>query len=1220
MLRTQKLYISFFVLLLHSLIISGKEMPFTKGQKISFKENKGQIGDQFSNPRTDVLFTGNSGNLVFHLKKEGVSYQMYRVDKWKKNSDELSKSGIRKNIGGKTPEQTTVYRLDIDWVGANVNSTLIKQDQIPGSDNFYTEVCPKGVIGVQSYGSVVYQNLYSGVDLKWYSKSGSLKYDYIVAPGSDHKQIRLDIKGAKKLSINKKGELIIETPLATLTEQAPLVLQSGRQLKAKWIIENSFVSFEIENIDPSQELIIDPLVRLWGTYYGGNLEDELWYTFADALGNTYSSGASQSLNNIATVGSHQTIFGGSIASTWGGDAVLVKFDANGVRQWGTYYGGSGGDFAGLCAVDNMGSYVAMVGVTTSTLSGVIATPGSHQPSHAGAASINSNDAFLVLFDNNGIRQWGTYYGGTSTEWAYGCVFDPSGNIYITGETSSTNPNSIATPGSHQSTIGGGFADGFLAKFNITGVRLWGTYFGGNGDDSALNYTVNSSGEGYLVGYTSSSSGISSFGAYQSMYGGAASAWGDAFIAKFDANGTRQWSTYYGGAGDDWAYNSALDAAGNIYIAGTTSAASQTVITTSTGHQPVYGGGASDAFLLKLNSAGARQWCTYYGGSATEVNNYCSIDPNGNIYLTGVTNSGNGISTPCAYQQNYAGGNGDAYLVKFDANGARTWGTYFGGSGTEDWPTCTTDQLGNVYLTGGTNSSAPGIISSSSAHQSVYGGGSFDGFLVKFDGCIPIAPPNTSSPANLTICNGKSTVLSTNPMCGLEWFNVPTGGGNPMSFTNLLITPVLSTTTTFYVAETSCGTSTLRTPITVTVIPAPVFSIAANPTLMCVGGSATLNPIGATNGFTWTTSSSLNTSIPSSAIATPINTQTYYLTGDDGVCVGNGSVVINVIPTPTLNLGNQTLYLCSGKSATLTATGALNYTWSPAGSLNTPNGAVVVASPNSNTTYTVIGSNTYSNVTCSDQKSITIYVVPYLSNAVVSESVAVCLGQPATLKASGGSVNTWWPIDNMDDPNAAEVHVTSPVTTVYSVNISNNGLCPVTRTVLVQVNPLPIIDAGRDTTFNINEPMYIAAIGSGTISWIDGPSIYCKNCPMTQVFPTKSTCYTVKAINEFGCEVTDQMCIEITQEHLIYVPNSFTPNDDGLNDEFKVYGDGLSIIKMTIYDRWGRELYFKEGDDAMWNGKYKDEVCEEGVYIYRFLYRSISGQRIYKTGNLTLLRN
>ncbi|MBK6522952.1 MAG: hypothetical protein IPG08_11815 [Sphingobacteriaceae bacterium] len=233
----------------------------SKTQVFSFKENKGQIGDQFSKPRPDVLFTGNSGNLFFYLRNNGVSYQISRVDKWKSIENE----GKQLHVPAvqKVPEQTTVYRFDIDWLGANSNATVQKQDQLSGYDNYYTEVCPNGALGVLSYGSVVYQNLYNGIDLKWYNKNGNLKYDYIVAPGADHKQIKLEIKGSKKISINKNGELIIETPLGELTEQAPLVLQNGKKLRSKWVIQNSIVSFDIENIDPSQELIIDPLVRLW---------------------------------------------------------------------------------------------------------------------------------------------------------------------------------------------------------------------------------------------------------------------------------------------------------------------------------------------------------------------------------------------------------------------------------------------------------------------------------------------------------------------------------------------------------------------------------------------------------------------------------------------------------------------------------------------------------------------------------------------------------------------------------------------------------------------------------------------------------------------------------------------------------------------------------------------------------------------------------------------
>jgi gliding motility-associated-like protein len=1212
------LNILFFVLGSHLYTKSATEIPFAKTNTLSFKENKGQVSDQFSHARPDVLFTGNSGNLVFHLRNTGVSYQLYRVDSWNTLTDENMAFHLHKHVGDKTPAQTTIYRLDIDWVNANSVSTILKQDQLPGTDNYYTDVCPNGVTNVGSFKSVVYQNLYNGIDLKWYEKNGNLKYDYIVAPGADHSQIKLNIKGATKLSLNNKGELIIETPLGKLTEQAPLVTQGGKKLKANWTIEKNIVSFTIENSDPTRELIIDPLVRLWGTYYGGTLRDALWYNVIDASGNVYCAGNSESTNNIATTGAHQTVYAGA-PSNWWGDAILVKFNSAGVRLWATYYGGIGGEYANMCTVNAAGTYVGMVGGTTSTLGGVIATPGSHQPSYGGAMSGNSGDVFLALFDSNGIRQWGTYYGGSGDEWGDGCTFDLNGDIYITGQASSTNPNSIATPGCHQPTIGGG-NDGFIAKFNSAGVRQWGTYYGGAGTyDGIWTCITDAAGNIYGVGQTQSASGIATPGTHQTTYGGSSSWWGDGMIVKFNSAGVRQWGTYYGGAGDDWAYNCVVDAAGDIYVAGQTSPPSQAVISTSGVHQSAFGGGSFDAFLLKLTNAGTRQWCTFYGGGAGETYNWVTLDPSGDIYLTGTTTSTNNIATPCAYQQTYAGGAGDAFLARFTANGNRKWGTYYGGTGMEDWQTSSIDMMGNVYMTGYTSSSSGNIIATPGSHQSVYGGGSFDGYMVKFDGCTPVAPLNTTNPANLTLCQGKSTILTANATCNLNWFNVPTGGtsiGNAQVFS----TPVLTTSTTYYVAELSCGTNTLRTAITITVNPTPSFSIAASSTAMCVGGSATLTPMGTTNGFTWTPNPSLDITNPSSAIATPANTQTYVVTGDDGVCTGTGSLVIIVVPSPTVTLPNPILYLCSGKTATLTANGASNYTWSPAASLNLPNAPSVLATPASNTTYTVTGAITSNNVTCYDSGSITVYVVPYLTNATVSQSVSMCLGQQATLSANGGAVTTWSPIDNMDDPNAAEVHVTTPVTTTYTVNISDNGLCPVTRTVLVRVDPLPTVDAGRDTTLNINDPIYIASVGSGTITWIGGPNIYCKYCNVTQVFPQKDACYTAEAVNDFGCKVQDQVCVTITKEHYIYIPNSFTPNNDGLNDEFKVFGDGIALIKMAIYDRWGKEVYFREAEDAMWDGTYNGELCEEGVYVYRFLYRAISGQKIYKMGSLTLLRD
>ncbi|MEO6302628.1 MAG: hypothetical protein ABIP51_05610, partial [Bacteroidia bacterium] len=443
---------------------------------INFKENKGQVSDQFYHPRPDILFSGTDGQLVYHLKHNGISYQLNRVDSWKKE-EKNRKISLSKELRD-VPEQITTYRVDINWLNANTNPIIKKGEAIEGYDNYYLETCPQGALNVKSYKNIMYQNLYNGIDLKWYEKNGNLKYDYIVAAGADYKQIQLQFDGAEKISINKKGELVIKTPLGELTEASPFVTQNGKQLAAKWVIKNSVVSFDIKNIDSTQPFIIDPLIRLWATYYGGAMRELPTNVVTDAAGNVYMGGETMSANltSIATTGVQQTLYGGT-GGNWG-DAFLVKFNASGVRQWGTYYGGPQNDFANYVCVDATGN-VYMAG-GTSSYSTVIATPGSHQPVQGGGfAGPGTSDAYLVKFDPNGVRIWGTFYGGVGVEWAYSCATDVGGNVYMCGATSTPSGAAIATPGCQQPIMGGNI-DGFIVKFTSAGVRLWGSFYGGVG--------------------------------------------------------------------------------------------------------------------------------------------------------------------------------------------------------------------------------------------------------------------------------------------------------------------------------------------------------------------------------------------------------------------------------------------------------------------------------------------------------------------------------------------------------------------------------------------------------------------------------------------------------------------------------------------------------------------------------------------------------------------
>ncbi len=161
-----------------------------------------------------------------------------------------------------------------------------------------------------------------------------------------------------------------------------------------------------------------------------------------------------------------------------------------------------------------------------------------------------------------------------------------------------------------------------------------------------------------------------------------------------------WATYYGGTSIDQGNSVATDANGNVYIAGSTSSAT-TIATTGAYH--VVLSGTTDAFLAKLNSNGAMQWSTYYGGSDIDEAFGVATDAAGDIYITGYTGSTSGIATAGAHQVTYGGGTYDVFLAKFRASGSLLWSTYYGGSDRDIATGVATDAAGNVFITGTTAS-------------------------------------------------------------------------------------------------------------------------------------------------------------------------------------------------------------------------------------------------------------------------------------------------------------------------------------------------------------------------------------------------------------------------------------------------------------------------------------------------------------------------------------
>ena len=278
---------------------------------------------------------------------------------------------------------------------------------------------------------------------------------------------------------------------------------------------------------------------------------------------------------------------------------------------------------------------------------------------------------------------------------------------------------------------------------------------------------------------------------------------------------------------------------------------------------------------------------------------------------------------------------------------------------------------------------------------------------------------------------------------------------------------------------------------------------------------------------------------------------------------------------------------------------------------------VVASPTVNTNYTISGSNSSGTVSCTHVVMYSVVVVPY-AQAILPASATLCLGEGRVINVSGGSQYEWFPPEGLSNTNGNHVTASPKISTVYTVNSSWNGNCATNGTINVIVRPVPVVDAGKDAKFNADDIKFIKAIGSaGVMTWIEGDGIWCKVCPETQLFTTRGGCYIVESVNEYNCKVRDEVCIDILHEFGVYIPNTFTPNGDGINDMFLVYGYSITDVTMTIYDRWGEKLFTSKDQTAGWPGTFKGQECKNDVYVYKVEYKGIDGKNYYKTGHVTI---
>lgn len=368
----------------------------------------------------------------------------------------------------------------------------------------------------------------------------------------------------------------------------------------------------------------------------------------------------------------------------------------------SYYGGSGEDVIYRMKLDSKGNqYYA--GYTQSVNS--IASQNGYQVSFAG-----SEDAFLAKFDSTGARVWATYYGGAGFDIGYDVALDNNENPIIAGETNSDSL--IATPNGHQVSFGGGIADGFVAKFNTSGGLEWATYLGGLAEDKLNGVSCDNFGNIYAVGFTKSDNAIFS-GGYQQTRAGK----NDAMLMKFNPNGFREWSTYFGGTEDDF-FNKVVVGVTDIYAIGSTQSDNLSLNSIST-YSSNY-----DVLMTKFLSFGDIGFSRYFGGTEFDSGNSITWDTSSGGMAIAIGSTKSTLITQNAVQEQLGGFYDAAYYGAFP-NGNTSAISYFGGE-SNDFGNDILANDGSFYIVGSTISQT-GIANNGFQNSS---NGKQEGFFAK----------------------------------------------------------------------------------------------------------------------------------------------------------------------------------------------------------------------------------------------------------------------------------------------------------------------------------------------------------------------------------------------------------------------------------------------------------------------------------------------------------
>ncbi|MEO7144445.1 MAG: SBBP repeat-containing protein [Bryobacteraceae bacterium] len=646
---------------------------------LGFEPNRGQADSA-------VLYQARGTGYLLSLEASGPRILL-------RHGDQAAEITMRLTGGAKTPHLDTSGKL-------------------PGHSSYFRGMdSSKWVTGVPNFAQVRAAGVYPGIDLLYHGNQSRLEYDFVVSPGADPRAIRMRFGGVRSLRTDAGGNLAIATAAGEIVERKPAIYQTAGD--SRRVIDGHFVvhagrtvSFEVGSYDRTKTLVIDP-VLYYSSFLGGSGTDEGHAVAADGNGNLYLTGVTYSTPNgdadvlirkisqdgsgfvySADIGGSGNDIGDGIAVDISGsayvggrtrsldfpvayayqrhnfgldNAFILRLDATGSTLiFSTYLGGSGDDRGFAVALDAQGS-VYLAGTESSVDFPV--SQGVFQAQNYGGL-----DCFVTKFDYLGNPIFSTLVGGGADDQAFGIAVDQYGDSFITGQTGSDDFPQVSP--SFQTGRQGGL-DAFVTEITPDGTGLvYSTFAGGSNDDIGNAIAVDPNGNAYVTGTTFSGDFPTTNNSFQPQYAGGKT---DAFVLAYSVNGQGlMFATYIGSHGTDDGESIALDGYDNVYITGDSNSDQYPVTQDAVQFNRTAG---FDAMVSVLDPTGTNLlYSTFLGGSGDDTGLGIALDPNADVYVTGVTSSGDFPVTQGAAQTQAGGGNTDAFfaLIAFSNSGSQAF--------------------------------------------------------------------------------------------------------------------------------------------------------------------------------------------------------------------------------------------------------------------------------------------------------------------------------------------------------------------------------------------------------------------------------------------------------------------------------------------------------------------------------------------------------------------